>query len=404
MSTAREVDPIDAKAEQARKAIGTTYTREDFRRMIELPKGNACFNAEASKSTIQHFVDGIGDRNPLYRDEEYAEKSKYGGIIAPPCFILSVVWAEGSGTGAGFHSWYSGGEFEWFRPIYIGDKIEWKSVIPSDVVVKTSKYAGKSMILYNDTEYSNQRGETIAVARQWHIFGAFDKAASAGKYKDVAHTQAYTREEIEIIHAEQDSEVVRGDTPRYWEDVNVGEDLTPMVFGPLDMHENIAFVIGCGVFINRSMRIWRPIQQKWGGDNDVFYDPITNAMVNLEHTHFDGYWAQRVGGPGAYDFGAQRPCWMGSFLTNWMGDDGFLWKMRAELRRFNILGDTTWLKGKVAEKYCEDEGTRHAKYCVDIDCWAENQRKEVTAPGKATVILPSREHGPVVYPAPRHVA
>jgi hypothetical protein len=28
---------------------------------------------------------------------------------------------------------------------------------------------------------------------------------------------------------------------------------------------------------------------------------------------------------------------------------------------------------------------------VDLDCWAENQRGEITAPGKATIRLFSRE-------------
>jgi alpha-glucosidase (family GH31 glycosyl hydrolase) len=37
-----------------------------------------------------------------------------------------------------------------------------------------------------------------------------------------------------------------------------------------------------------------------------------------------------------------------------MGDDGFLKRLRAELRRFNVVGDTTWLKGKVTQKYVKD--------------------------------------------------
>jgi hypothetical protein len=32
--------------------------------------------------------------------------------------------------------------------------------------------------------------------------------------------------------------------------------------------------------------------------------------------------------------------------------------------------------------------------------WGENQRGETTTPGHATVLLPSREHGPVRLPAP----
>jgi hypothetical protein len=85
-------------------------------------------------------------------------------------------------------------------------------------------------------------------------------------------------------------------------------------------------------------------------------------------------------------------------LTNWMGDEGFLWKSSTQIRGLNMQGDTTWCKGNVVRKY-RDNG----RHCVDIDCWCENQRGEVTIPGTATVILPSREYGPVVYPEPHGV-
>ena len=38
--------------------------------------------------------------------------------------------------------------------------------------------------------------------------------------------------------------------------------------------------------------------------------------------------------------------------------------------------------------------TGRKKCCVDIECRGENQRGEISIPGTATVILPSREHGP----------
>jgi hypothetical protein len=41
------------------------------------------FNELASKDAIRHFCDGIGDPNPLFRDEEYAKKTRYGSIVAP---------------------------------------------------------------------------------------------------------------------------------------------------------------------------------------------------------------------------------------------------------------------------------------------------------------------------------
>ena len=76
---------------------------------------------------------------------------------------------------------------------------------------------------------------------------------------------------------------------------------------------------------------------------------------------------------------------MGHLLTNWMGDDGFLKKMYVELRRFNVVGDTTWFHGKVTGKRVEGD-----QRLVDMDVWGENQRQEVTTKGTATVQLPTK--------------
>ena len=78
-----------------------------------------------------------------------------------------------------------------------------------------------------------------------------------------------------------------------------------------------------------------------------------------------------------------------------MCDYGFLRRLRGELRRFNVIGDTTWLMGKVTEKRIEGN-----QYLVDIECRAVNQRGETTLPGTATVVLPSKAGGEVTYPMP----
>jgi hypothetical protein len=79
-----------------------------------------------------------------------------------------------------------------------------------------------------------------------------------------------------------------------------------------------------------------------------------------------------------------------------MGDDGWLWKLDCEFRLFNYVGDTQWLGGTVTRRYLA-EGSRPA---VDLELRAENQRGELTTPGHATILLPSREHGPVRLPEP----
>jgi hypothetical protein len=77
-----------------------------------------------------------------------------------------------------------------------------------------------------------------------------------------------------------------------------------------------------------------------------------------------------------------------------MGDDAWLWKLDCQFRKFNYVGDTHWMRGKVTASYLA-EGDRPA---VDLEIWGENQRGEITTPGHATVLLPSREHGPVRLP------
>jgi len=48
-------------------------------------------------------------------------------------------------------------------------------------------------------------------------------------------------------------------------------------------------------------------------------------------------------------------------------------------------GPTWWCKGKVIKKYVEGDA-----HLVDCDIRIENGKGEVTTPGTATVILPSR--------------
>ena len=78
------------------------------------------------------------------------------------------------------------------------------------------------------------------------------------------------------------------------------------------------------------------------GSNPRWWDDVQEA-------------AESAGLPGSYDYGCQRCCWMGHLLTNWMGDDGFLTKMYVELRLFNVVGDTTWCRGKVIAKREESD-------------------------------------------------
>jgi hypothetical protein len=97
----------------------------------------------------------------------------------------------------------------------------------------------------------------------------------------------------------------------------------------------------------------------------------------------------------AYDYGVMRDCWLSHFMTDWIGDDGWLVRQSSEIRKFNYMGDSHVITGEVVDKRIED-----GLCLVDVEMRGTNQRDVVTCPGTATVALPSRQHGPVVLPTP----
>ena len=341
-------------------------------------------NTQATRDTIRHYCEGIGDVNPLYRDQKYAEKTKWGRIIAPPCFLYSVYWPAAQGiTMRGVHSWHSGNEWEWYRPIFEGDEISFE-VTPTDIVERPSKMAGRVWQAYDETIYKNQRNEVIAKVVGWTTLAERELAGEKGKerHKDIAKAR-YTPEEVERINQDYEKEVVRGGTPRYWEDVKVGEELTPVVKGILSLRDIVCFMMGCGTLYYKAHRYFYEYQKRHPYVGMI--DRSTGVVDIPELVHLEGTRASEIGVPLAYDYGPQRVSWLGHLMTNWIGDDGFLKKLRVEIRRFNMLGDSTWCKGKVTKKFIEN-----GEHLVECQIWAENQRGEITAPAQATVVLPSK--------------
>ena len=339
------------------------------------------FNTGATRDAIRHFCEGIGDFNPLFIDPEYAKKTSYGRVIAPPLFAYSIYYAAVGRGMPGVHAWHSGDDWEFYQPIIQGDAFTFTNELV-DVKVKESKMAGMSMIQYHDIRYFNQREELVAKSLNWCVRAARKASADKGKYADIKKA-TYSSEQMQKIYDAYDAEEIRGATPRYWEDCNIGDELKPTVKGPLSRQDIYAWLMGAGPVFIKAHGYALEFLRRHGGVEMV--DAKTGIPGVPELVHVENTRAQTIGLPGAYDYGHQRISWLGNLLTNWMGDDGSLKRLRGELRKFNVIGDTTWLKGKVVKKYEKD-----GEFLVDIDCWGENQRGEVTMPGAATGKLPSK--------------
>lgn len=352
------------------------------------------YNTQASKDGIRHFVRGIGDLNPLFQDEEYAKNTKYGNIVAPGAYLYTIRWTLLGAGITGAHGWYSGGDWEWYRPVYAGDEFKTVGII-RDLVEKKGRMAGGASIFidYSDVVHMNQRREIVGKEHYHTIRAGRKEAGAAGKERKL-EKPTYSREDwIKILDAYDDEEL-RGSKPRWWEDVKVGDELKPMVKGPLTVRDEIAWLMGAGSPFMQAHKI----QALWEARHPrgLEYVPETGERDVPELVHIFDEFARGIGVERAYDYGNQRMCWLCQYFTNWMGDDGFLWKMSGDLRAFNQMGDLTTFNGKVVNKYVVD-----GKYCVDIEAWAHNQRGAVSMPEHvSTVILPSKEVGPVVYPNP----
>lgn len=195
-----------------------------------------------------------------------------------------------------------------------------------------------------------------------------------------------SREEIARIEDEVLAQAPRGAIPRFWEDVNVGDELDTLTKGPIGLTDEIAFVAAGAAPIPRvaahsvALKRYRK-HPKW-----AFRDPNTHALEPVYSVHYNDYAARLQGAQAAYDVGVQRTCWQIHLLTNWMGDEGRLKGATSQYRSHVYLSDVVRLGGRVMTKEVDTDGSS----IVRITTWAQNQRGQDVMPGTATIALPRR--------------
>ncbi|MBM4405975.1 MAG: acyl dehydratase [Chloroflexi bacterium] len=395
-----------AKDEHTGKITDEGIERMRARIGVEMPKKPwQTWNEVATLDAIRHFAYGYGDDNPLWIDAEHGAKSRWRNNIAPPSFLYSMGVTEkkeiseedrkkGGGALAGVHAFWSGDEVEWFRPVYVGDKI-WEKRFIQSVEKKQSAFAGVSVVTRDRTMYINNRGEVVC---NWdRLFVRAERKTTEGgerkKHEKIERGQ-YAEEDLKKIEAAYDAEERRGDSPRYWEDVKEGDIVTPVVHGPLLMSDEIAWHQGNGRWEIFPHHVGLKLRRRHPGFYTLNDWGVPEAVMRC---HWDDNYARKVGNPFAYDNGIMRSSWMMHLVTNWMGDDGWLWKVKDRIIAFNYYGDTSWVTGKVARKYIAQENGAHV---AEIEVSCDDQRGRKTALATATVLLPSKEAGPVLLPQP----
>jgi acyl dehydratase len=352
--------------------------------------------SEATYDGILHFAEGIGDRNPLFRDPEYGGRTTWGTMLAPPTFLYAVDNTVVAPRLAGVQWIYAGTQWTFYDVVRLGDGFD-PEVTFERQDVKGGEFASR-WVLQTGRSVFRRRADGALVAEAWGQTARTPRGEALKKEKkkkyEARDAHSYSGEQLEAIERHILEHAPRGAEPLSWEDVEEGDELRPVVKGPLTSTDMIGWYAGAmGV---------RP----YGGAHedavryrtrhrDYHVSEITGGKDSAGRGHLEAKTGDDVGMGGAYDIGPQRISWGAQLLTDWMGDAGFLHKLDVSVRRPNLIGDTTWWKGTVTGKHVVD-----GHHLVQVDIHADNQRDEITARGSATVVLPSSENGPVVLPIP----
>lgn len=346
----------------------------------------------ATRDAIRHFAWGVGDDNPLWLDKDYAASSPCGRIVAPPCLLYAVDSTIVAPKLSGVQWIYAGTAWTWFEPILVGDEFTVEArLLRQDT--KTGRRFPFWVLQTGEVRYTNQHGRLVATA-----IGRCARTPRGDKLIETRGEVArhephrYTPEELEDIERQVLAEHRRGNVPLFWDEVSVDDPVPQVVRGPLNVIDIMA---------------WYSAQQgaqPYGGvhgdairyrrrHQDYHVNQKTGAKEAAGRGHLEATTGEDVGMGGVYDIGPQRISWAQHMLTNWIGDHGFLHTLDVTVRQPNLAGDTLWWTGLVTGKSFRD-GQGHVAVAVR----ATNQKGVLSADGTASVVLPSREAGPVRWP------
>ena len=168
--------------------IGKTMAPNSVHETLERGDPSRCdviyffrWGAEADWSAIKKFAIANEDFNALWFDEEYAKKSRWGGLIAPPLYLITAhdglewpfeffVWAyENLEKIPNFvETFEAETEWEFFEPVRPGDKIESDHRLADVYWKQGTKY--RLLFIFGKTVLTNQKGQVVAHNRSGAVY------------------------------------------------------------------------------------------------------------------------------------------------------------------------------------------------------------------------------------------
>ena len=111
---------------------------------------------------------------------------------------------------------------------------------------KESDFAGRAIHEWTAQVFRDDTGALLSGQYRLMIRTEREKARER-KREDTIEIEPYTDEQIDEIEAQYASEEPRGAEPRWWEDVDEGDEVGPMVKGPLTVTDIVCWHAGMGM-------------------------------------------------------------------------------------------------------------------------------------------------------------
>jgi acyl dehydratase len=326
-------------------------------------------------SEIRRFAQATFDDNRIFYDDEAAAQSRFGGRVAPGTFALhslrpnipfaddALRWANRDDEmhrvavteglplpeqWRGLYHFHASDDLEFFRLPQVGDRVT-AHIHLQDIYEKTGRNGPLAFYVVR-TDWRDQHGQTVArhdMNLVWMQHGQDRQRRAA------APPQA------------RDPEKMPAPQP---------VDLARMNFEDLDEGQPLP---------GKMIRVTVPTVVRWAMATEAFrrdhYDyEFATQVAGLPHIIASAMWT----------LGCR---W--SYLNQFAGRDGWVWKISHSVRARMNIGDSLHFGGTVRKLE-----RREAYGLAEAEVNITNQDGKVIVPGTASIALPYRDGPAVRYP------
>ena len=433
---------------------------------MELNSGMTPVDTVLGTNDLLYYAYHTNPRNPLYTDPNYWKRTKqYTGFVsAPMCVEMGSTFPyipkgdeaaplintdEFTPRGLDHELWF-------YKPIYAGDHVTSRLTAQTCTDVTEPGTQIRKFRVEGTNDLYNGDGELVMRGhyRAIETYKVFEDAAMMNDYTGdknirmathcdwdrMRKRHVYTDADYRMIRDLWEKEEIRGSVPRYWEDVQIGDEPAWTCDGPYT--ESDRWNGGNAIRIQRPETPRDVLQPDPNRKPDPMMPPGPPATVEPDEFGVLNLKRGGPGGPGGpggmpgpgggSGHPNQRSTFMNTqgrdyfakFITNWCGDEGWLlmlaWRLefcmdcqdgghnvfpeefdrpsyllkvpylKAEGKYMNdhgMVGDIAITKGYVCDKSIDAEN----RHIVDLVLWCETIEGGIFAEGYAKVILPSKE-------------